>query len=71
MDPLHRLVGVKSCSHHPVWSRAGGGCHPNRGTTAAIEAAGFGIEEIDRFSYAPMRFFPKHTHILGRARAAG
>jgi len=53
----------------PLWSRVGGGCHPNRNTAAAIEAAGFGIDQIDRFSYAPLRFFPKHTHILGRAQA--
>jgi hypothetical protein len=46
-----------------------GGCHPNRDAAAPVEAAGFGIAEIDRFSYAPLRFFPKHTHILGRARA--
>ena len=53
----------------PLWSRVGGGCHPNRNTAAAIEAAGFGIDQIDRFSYASLRFFPKHTHILGRAQA--
>ena len=47
-----------------LWSRVGGGCPPNRSTAAAIEAAGFGIEQIDRFSYAPLRFFPKHSHIL-------
>jgi hypothetical protein len=63
MDPLHRLAGITSCSHHPVWSHAG------RGTAAANEAARFGNEDIDRFSYAPLRFSPKHTHILGRARA--
>jgi len=45
-----------------VWSHAGGG------TAAAIEAARFRIEDIDRFSYAPLRFFLKHTHILGRGR---
>jgi ubiquinone/menaquinone biosynthesis C-methylase UbiE len=65
------VFGMLQDAITPVWSRAGGGCHPNRDTTAAIEAAGFGIEEIDRFSYAPLRFFPKHTHILGRARATG
>jgi hypothetical protein len=35
----------------------------------AIEAARFRIEDIDRFSYAPPRFFLKHTHIFGRASA--
>lgn len=52
----------------PLWSRIGGGCHPNRDTAAAIRAAGFDIEELDRFYYAPMKYFPSHAHILGRAR---
>jgi ubiquinone/menaquinone biosynthesis C-methylase UbiE len=52
----------------PVWSRAGGGCHLNRNITAAIGAAGLQIERLDRFSYAPLRLFPRHAHILGRAR---
>jgi ubiquinone/menaquinone biosynthesis C-methylase UbiE len=52
----------------PLWSRVGGGCHPNRDTTAAIRGAGFDIEALDRFYYAPLRFFPAHAHILGRAR---
>jgi ubiquinone/menaquinone biosynthesis C-methylase UbiE len=52
----------------PLQSRVGGGCHPNRDTAAAIRAAGFEIEELDRFYYAPLRFYPSHAHILGRAR---
>lgn len=52
----------------PLWSRIGGGCHPNRDTAAAIVAAGFQIEDVDRFYYAPLRYFPSHAHILGRAR---
>jgi ubiquinone/menaquinone biosynthesis C-methylase UbiE len=54
----------------PLWSRIGGGCHPNRDTAAAIRAAGFDIEELDRFYYAPLKYFPSHAHILGRARPA-
>jgi ubiquinone/menaquinone biosynthesis C-methylase UbiE len=65
----HLVFGMLQDAITPLWSRAGGGCHPNRNTAAAIAAAGFGIEQIDRFSYAPLRFFPKHSHILGRARA--
>jgi ubiquinone/menaquinone biosynthesis C-methylase UbiE len=30
----------------PVWRLVGGGCHPNRDTRAAIEAAGFEMEWI-------------------------
>ena len=52
----------------PLQSRIGGGCHPNRDTAAAISAAGFDIQELDRFYYAPVRFYPSHAHILGRAR---
>lgn len=54
----------------PLWSRAGGGCHPNRDTAAAIREAGFDIEQLDRIFYAPLRFFPKHGHILGRAHVS-
>jgi hypothetical protein len=53
-----------------VWSRIGGGCHPNRDTATTIEASGFTIDEVDRFYYAPLRFYPKHAHILGRAHPA-
>jgi ubiquinone/menaquinone biosynthesis C-methylase UbiE len=52
----------------PLQSRMGAGCHPNRDTAAAIRDAGFDIEELDRFYYAPLRFYPSHAHILGRAR---
>lgn len=51
----------------PLWSLFGGGCHLNRDTAAAVESAGFAIDELDRFSYAPLRFAPRRPHILGRA----
>ena len=63
-------LGLLQDAITPLWSRVGGGCHPNRDTTAAIRASGFDIEAVDRFSYAPLRFFPAHAHILGRARLA-
>jgi len=55
----------------PLWSRVAGGCHLNRDTAAAIEAAGFRIEVIERFAYAPLPFAPAQAHILGRARKPG
>jgi ubiquinone/menaquinone biosynthesis C-methylase UbiE len=61
------LLGLLQDALAPVWSRAAGGCYPNRDTTAAIRAAGFHIEQSDRFCYAPLRFIPAHAHILGRA----
>ena len=35
---------------------------------AAFDAAGFEIDELDRFTYRPLKFLPAHAHILGRAR---
>ena len=37
----------------PLWSRIAAGCHPNRETTAIIEAAGFRFERIERFDPFP------------------
>lgn len=62
------LFGLFEDAITPLWSRIGGGCHPNRDTVVAIASAGFDIEAIDRFFYAPLRFYPRHAHILGRAR---
>jgi SAM-dependent methyltransferase len=36
----------------PVWTRLAGGCHIDRDTAAAIEARGFVIERIRRFSFS-------------------
>jgi ubiquinone/menaquinone biosynthesis C-methylase UbiE len=65
-----RWFGLLQDAIAPLWSRAAGGCHPNRDTAAAIDAAGFPIERLDRFSYSPLRFVPPHAHILGSARRA-
>lgn len=51
-----------------LWPAIAGGCHPARDTTRAIAAAGFEIEDIDRFGFAAQRFEPSIPHILGRAR---
>lgn len=61
------LLGLLQDAITPLWSRAAGGCHLNRDTTVAIRAAGFHIEQLERFCYAPLRFIPAHAHILGRA----
>lgn len=53
----------------PMWAQLGGGCHIARDTEQAIRDAGFGIERIDRFEFAP-GFLQKLAgpHILGVAR---
>jgi ubiquinone/menaquinone biosynthesis C-methylase UbiE len=61
-------LGLAQDAITPLWSRLGGGCHPNRDTAAAIRAAGFHLEQLETVCYAPLRFIPPHTHILGRAR---
>jgi ubiquinone/menaquinone biosynthesis C-methylase UbiE len=63
-NPVFRLLEEAIT---PLWSQAGGGCHLNRDTAAAIRAAGFQIDEVDRIVYAPLKLFPRHAHILGRA----
>jgi len=65
------LIGVFQDVITPVWGAIGGGCHLNRDSRAAIEAAGFEIDELDRFGYAPLKFVPAHAHILGRAHKPG
>jgi ubiquinone/menaquinone biosynthesis C-methylase UbiE len=37
----------------PLWSRLGGGYHLTRQTEGAIREAGFIIEHIERFDFAP------------------
>jgi ubiquinone/menaquinone biosynthesis C-methylase UbiE len=65
-QPKRLLVQI--ADHSRIWPTIAGGCHPARDTTAAIEAAGFEIEELDRFGFAAQRFEPSIPHILGRAR---
>lgn len=65
------LLGVIQDAITPLWSAVGGGCHLNRDSATAIDAAGFEIEDLDRFSYRPLKFAPPQTHILGRAYKSG
>jgi SAM-dependent methyltransferase len=55
---------------NPLWRRVGGGCNANRDTQATISAAGFDIDHVRRFGFAPS-WVNKLTapHILGTARA--
>ncbi len=52
-----------------LWPRFAGGCHPNRDTPAAIEAAGFEIERCDRFKFKPVIGMKAiEPHVIGIAR---
>jgi ubiquinone/menaquinone biosynthesis C-methylase UbiE len=42
----------------PLWRRIGHGCQPNRDTVAAIEAAGFGLRDVD------YKHFPKGPRVV-------
>ena len=64
-----RLATVQRIADATLWGMFAGGCHVHRDTAAAITAAGFVIEDLDRFNFPADR--PKHPagpHILGRAR---
>jgi ubiquinone/menaquinone biosynthesis C-methylase UbiE len=52
-----------------VWPRIAGGCHCARDSGAAIEAAGFRIEQVRSFGLGPA-WGITYPHVLGRARAA-
>lgn len=53
----------------PIWPFFGGGCHPNRETTAAIEDAGFHMEQCRRFPFRPSPICaPVAPHVIGIAR---
>jgi ubiquinone/menaquinone biosynthesis C-methylase UbiE len=53
--------------HSGIWPRVGGGCHCARDTLAAIEAAGFHIEHIQRLDFGPS-WIITNPHVLGAAR---
>ena len=61
------MLGLLQDAITPVWSRAGGGCHPNRDTTSAIRAAGFTIDDLDRFAFKPSAALPSSAHVIGHA----
>jgi ubiquinone/menaquinone biosynthesis C-methylase UbiE len=52
------------------WGWFAGGCHPNRDTVAAIRAAGFEVESLEEFDFAPALVLVK-PHATGLARPSG
>jgi ubiquinone/menaquinone biosynthesis C-methylase UbiE len=67
-QPKRLLLQI--ADHSRIWPAVAGGCHPARDTTESIMRAGFDIERIQRFGFAPIRFQPSTPHILGVARRA-
>ena len=61
--PLRRAQHVLDL----VWPRIGGGCHTAHETVAAIEAAGFAVEQLREFD---LHRGPTRPHVLGVARKA-
>ena len=54
----------------PVWGCVFGGCHPNRDTLVAIEAAGFEVEIFESF-HPPVPLSRLTPHVQGSASPAG
>ncbi len=52
------------------WGWVAGGCHPNRDTVAEIRAAGFELESLEEFDFAPALVLVK-PHASGSARRPG
>jgi ubiquinone/menaquinone biosynthesis C-methylase UbiE len=64
-----RLARFQRALDATLWPRLMGDCHTHRDTEAAIRAAGFQIEERERFSFrAHVIAAPVAPRILGRAR---
>jgi len=51
----------------PLWRRIGGGCHLNRDTRAAVEAAGFRFESADEFLEERIPIPVLRPHLVGVA----
>jgi SAM-dependent methyltransferase len=54
----------------PLWSRIGGGCHLGRDTAAAIPAAGFVLDDLERFIFRPSPLVAQ-AHVFGTAHHPG
>jgi ubiquinone/menaquinone biosynthesis C-methylase UbiE len=62
------MASVLAFAEKTFWPIVGAGCHPARHTGAAIETAGFELEDWRRFRWSPGFPLPKIPHIVGRAR---
>jgi ubiquinone/menaquinone biosynthesis C-methylase UbiE len=62
---------LQAADHSGLWPRIAGGCHPARDTAAAIERAGFEIQNSERLMFAAARLEPAIPYVLGTARQRG
>jgi ubiquinone/menaquinone biosynthesis C-methylase UbiE len=64
-----RLAWLQGALDATLWPRFNGGCRLTRDTEAAVVAAGFAVERLERFSFRPTLFAtPVAPRILGSAR---
>jgi ubiquinone/menaquinone biosynthesis C-methylase UbiE len=64
-----RLAWLQRVLDATVWPRMNGGCQLTRDTQAAVVAAGFAVEWLERFSFRPtLVATPLAPRILGSAR---
>jgi ubiquinone/menaquinone biosynthesis C-methylase UbiE len=64
-----RLAALQRALDASLWPRLNGSCRLTRDTQAAVAAAGFTVEWLERFSFRPTLFAtPVAPRILGAAR---
>lgn len=62
------LARIQTGLDATVWPFFGGGCHTGRDTAAAVVAAGFTVERLERFRFPETRVpMPTSPHVLGVA----
>ena len=62
------LRGVQRLLDATIWPALAGGCHTGRDTAAAIEQAGFAIDQLDPFRFPDTRLtMPATPHMRGTA----
>ena len=62
------LRGVQRLLDATIWPALAGGCHTGRDTAAAIEQAGFAIDQLDPFRFPDTRLtMPATPHLRGTA----
>ena len=65
------VARVQGAADRLGWPRVSGGCHLARDTEALMLAAGFQVEQLDRYSFGVPPLDPKKPHVIGVARKLG